>query len=114
MAEADYIKIIDSFNARSIYHAVEFYRLDKTHTEIKLLKSSADNEEHIWREKVLEFTELKTIVKLTYYSHPSKISRKLPVNTLELEISGDSEARKKTIEKLEQITGIEKLKKNLI
>jgi hypothetical protein len=75
--------------------------------EVTVKGFRADNINHQWREETLEFHELQTEVKLTYYSSPNELpGKELAMHTLEIEISGEKQAREDTIKKLEGITGI--------
>jgi len=103
-----HLHITNDFNARKIYENALFYAKCRCYTDIEVTNDSkADRLDHKWTEDTLEFIDLKTTAKLTYYSLPSGIPKQpLPIHTLEIEISGEDEARKATIRKLEIITGI--------
>ena len=109
-----HISIIDDFNARKIYEGMVFYSRNNTYRDkVEVVGFKADNKEHQWREETYRFKDTNAEAKLTYYSFPSEIPKQcLPLHTLEMEISGDKESREKTIDELENITGI-KIRKDL-
>ena len=106
--ESIYLRVSDDFDARQIYRRLQFYSRDAHNSnEVSVGERKADNIRHQWREEKLEFLELRTEVKLTYYSSPNEIPEKdLAIHTLEIEISGEEQARKDTMKKLEMIIGI--------
>lgn len=103
-----YLHIADDFDARKIFENAIFYAKCRGYNDIEASDDSkADRLEHKWEEETLNFIDLKTTAKFTYYSLPSGIPKKpLPIHTLEIEISGEDEARKLTIRKLKVITWI--------
>jgi hypothetical protein len=108
-----HLNITKDFDARKIYENTISYAKCKSYTEIEVIDFKADKINYLWEEKTLEFIDLKTTAKLTYYNFPSKIPKQPPsVHTLEIEILGETEAKELTIRKLEIITGI-KIKRSL-
>lgn len=103
-----HLYIADDFDARNIYRNAIFYAKCRGYTDVEASDDpKADKLEHKWEEETLNFIDLKTSAKLTYYSFSSENPKKpLPIHTLEIEVSGEDEAREATIRKLEIITGI--------
>lgn len=107
--EFTYLSIIDDFDARKIYENIYAYSRGMHNSkEVRNIGGKADNIHHQWREEIIEFLELQTKVKLTYYSSPNELpGKELALHTLEIEISGEEQVREDTIKTLERITGID-------
>lgn len=106
--ESIYLKIIKDFDARKIYENIYIYSRGAYNSkEVRNIIGRADNINHQWREEIIEFIELQTKVKLTYYSYPNELpGKELALHTLEIEILGEEQAKEDTIKILERITGI--------
>lgn len=106
--ETAHIHITDDFDARKIYEGMVFYsRGGHNQDKIEVLDYKADNVNHQWREDTYRFKDTNAEVKLTCYSFPNEIPKEgLPSHTLEIEILGEDQTRKKTLERIEAITGI--------
>jgi hypothetical protein len=106
--EDTYLRIMDDFDARHIFDRLQFYSRDASHSkEVIFGGLKGDRVEHKWEEETLEFLELQTKVKMTFYTLPTGVKGELPRHTLEMEISGEDKAKEKTLEKLWVETGIE-------
>ncbi len=106
--ETAYLSITDDFDARHVYRKLQFYSRDAHNSnKVRFGNLKSDNVKHEWEEETLEFLTLGTEVKLTFYSFPCENPKgSLARHTLEIEISGEEQARRDTIRKLEVITGI--------
>lgn len=105
-----HLNVIDDFDARKIFEGLRSYSRgvhNKKEVQVKEGSKKADRVNYRWQEETLEFLDLKTEARLTYYNFPSEIpGQSLPLHTLEIEVSGGEQAIIETVKKISGKTGI--------
>jgi len=105
-----HINVTDDFDARKIFECMVSYSRGRYNKDkIEFHKPTADRTDHDdhWEEEIYDFLDLKTTSRLKLHSYHTKpIYKGLSSHTLEIEVSGEEQAREKTIRQLEIITGI--------
>jgi len=101
------INIKKDFDAKKFYEGMVFYSRAK-HNQNKIEYAfSADRVNHEWEQETYKFKDLNTCAKLKLITHQKQVNNKgLVQHTLEIEFSGEQQARQKTLKRIQGITGI--------